>query len=157
MIECIFTLDYEIYGDGGGSLMELVYEPTRRLMAVFQKWGVRFVAFIEVAEFEKIEQCRTDDAIMQVRSQIRELYREGFEIGLHLHPQWCNAQYHDNRWILNYSEYNLCTLPRERIAEIVERSIAYLRGVLGDQAFAPLAFRAGNWLFQPSRNAGLVL
>ena len=33
MIECIFTLDYEIYGDGTGSLNELVYEPTDRSAA----------------------------------------------------------------------------------------------------------------------------
>ena len=27
MIECIFTIDYEIYGNGEGSLKELVFEP----------------------------------------------------------------------------------------------------------------------------------
>ena len=27
MIECIFTIDYEIYGNGEGSLQQLVYEP----------------------------------------------------------------------------------------------------------------------------------
>src|SRR6267142_2578118 len=47
MIECIFTLDYEIYGDGTGSLNELVYEPTERLRVVFEKRGVRFVSFVE--------------------------------------------------------------------------------------------------------------
>ena len=60
MIECIFTIDYEIYGNGEGSLRDLVYEPAERLMAIFQKWGARFVAFIEVAELEMIEANKTD-------------------------------------------------------------------------------------------------
>src|SRR5580700_12092016 len=127
MIDCIFTLDYEIYGNGMGALSDLVYEPARHLKDVFHKWGARFFNFVEVAEFEKIEACGTDAAIELVRKQVRELYREGFEIALHLHPQWCNARYRDGRWLLDSAEYNLCTLPRTRTVQIVERSLAYLR------------------------------
>jgi hypothetical protein len=157
MIECIFTLDYEIYGNGSGVLTDLVYEPTERLREIFQKWNARFVNFVEVAEFEKIEACGTDPAIGLVKRQICDLHRDGFEIGLHLHPQWCNATYSEQRWTLDYSEYNLCTLPRPRIDEIVLRGLDYLRGVLGQPDFTPLSFRAGNWLFQPTKNAAAVL
>jgi hypothetical protein len=157
MIECIFTLDYEIYGNGAGALSDLVYEPTERLREIFQKWNARFVNFVEVAEFEKIEAYATDPAIEQVKRQIRDLHREGFEIGLHLHPQWCNATYSNRQWALDYSEYNLCTLPRPRIAEIVEHALEYLRSVLGQADFTPLSFRAGNWLFQPTATAASVL
>src|ERR1035437_4549993 len=122
MIDCIFTLDYEIYGNGAGALRDLVYEPAQRLRDIFTKWNARFVNFIEVAELEKIEACGTDPAIDLVKGQIKEFYRDGFEIGLHLHPQWCNACYHQGRWFLDYSEYNLCTLPRTRVARIVEGS-----------------------------------
>ena len=52
MIECIFTIDYEIYGNGEGSLQELVYEPAQRLMVVFEEWDARFVNFVEVAELD---------------------------------------------------------------------------------------------------------
>ena len=37
MIECIFTLDYEIYGNGQGTLRDLVLDPTRRLAELFQE------------------------------------------------------------------------------------------------------------------------
>lgn len=157
MIECVFTLDYEIYGNGTGALMDLVYEPANRLRDIFRKWNARFVAFIEVAELEKIDTCGTDPAIDLVKRQIRDLYRDGFEIGLHLHPQWCNARYTQGRWLLDYSEYNLCTLPRTRIAHIVERSLQYLRHALDEPSFIPLSFRAGNWLFQPTQTAASVL
>ncbi|HTG43659.1 MAG TPA: hypothetical protein VK633_03920, partial [Verrucomicrobiae bacterium] len=54
-------------------------------------------------------------------------------------------------------EYNLCTLPPERIDEIIKRSIAYFRAVLQQPDFCPASFRAGNWLFQPTRNAAAAL
>lgn len=157
MIEFVFTLDYEIYGNGTGALNDLVYEPGQRLRDVFHKWDARFVAFVEVAEFERIEACGTDSAIDLVKKQVRTYFEEGFEIALHLHPQWYNAQYQEGRWSLDYGEYNLCTLPQTRITEIIERSLRYLRHMAGRSDFTPLSFRAGNWLFQPTRTAANVM
>jgi len=157
MIECIFTVDYEIYGNGEGSLKELVYEPAEKLLTVFREWKARFVPFVEVAELEMIEAEGRDSTIDLVKHQIQEFYRDGFEIGLHLHPQWYKAQYENGRWLLDYSEYNLCTLREQRIAQILDRSIAYLRGLIGVPDFTPLSFRAGNWLFHPAETLAEVL
>src|SRR5688572_21064592 len=157
MIQLVFTIDYEIYGNGTGALGGLVHEPTERLREVVRKWDARFVAFVEAAELQRIETCGTDSAIGSVQQQIREMHAEGHEIALHLHPQWSNAVRKDGEWILDYSEYNLCTLPSERISEIVERSLAYLRYVLRNPHFTPTSFRAGNWLFQPTGRAAAVL
>ena len=89
--------------------------------------------------------------------QVRDLYADGFEIGLHLHPQWFNSRRVDGQWTLDYDEYNLCVLPKTRIAEIVGQALDYLRRLVGDPSFAPLSFRAGNWLFQPTQPAADVL
>jgi len=157
MIECIFTIDYEVYGSGEGSLKDLVYEPAERIAAIFRKRGIRFVAFVEVAELEVIGTEGTDPAIDLVKKQVRDFHGEGFELGLHLHPQWCNARYENRKWLLDYSEYNLCTLPRERIVRIVDHSITHFRELLGAADFTPFSFRAGNWLMQPTRAAAKVL
>lgn len=157
MIEFLFTIDYEIYGNGAGSLSQLVHQPTRELKKLFDQHGAKFVTFVEIAELEKIDAFGTDSAIGPVKKQVRELHREGFEIGLHLHPQWSNARYEDGQWSLDLSEYNLCTLSRERIVEIVDRSLTYMRDVIGEPQFTPLSFRAGNWLFQPTKAAAGVL
>jgi hypothetical protein len=58
---------------------------------------------------------------------------------------------------LDYSEYNLCPLTRERISEIVEGAISYLRNVVQAPEFTPVSFRAGNWLFQPTQTAAEVM
>lgn len=157
MIECIFTIDYEIYGNGEGYLEELVFAPAEKLSDMFKKENCRFVAFVEAAELELIEANATDPAIDKVKNQIQMFDAEGFELGLHLHPQWYNAQRQDGQWLLDDNEYNLCTLPRERIVEIVDRSIGYLRKVLDQPDFTPLSFRAGNWLMQPTQVAANVL
>jgi hypothetical protein len=157
MIELVFTLDYEIYGNGVGSLRELLYEPAETLKAVFDKRNARLVVFVEAAELEILEANGADGDIELVKQQVRDFHRDGFEIGLHLHPQWYNARLEKGSWLLDYSEYNLCSLPRARIIEIVDRSIAYLRGVLKETDFTPVSFRAGNWLFQPTQTVASVL
>lgn len=157
MIECIFTIDYEIYGNGEGSLAELVYEPAQELRRIFEKAGAKLVVFVEAAELEMISAAHTDAAIHDVQRQVREFYEQGFEIALHLHPQWYNARYRNRKWQLDYDEYNLCRLSRPRIEELVDRGIAYLRNMLASRVFTPLAFRAGNWLFQPTAAAAEVL
>src|SRR5262249_42572650 len=123
----------------------------------FQSAGVKFVNFVEALEFEQIERSQSDSASGDVRRQIRQLHDAGHEIALHLHPQWANARHRDGSWELDYAEYNLCTLPQERIRQIVDRAITWLRDVLGDSTFSPLSFRAGNWLFQPTKAAAEVL
>jgi hypothetical protein len=157
MIECILTLDYEIYGNGTGALKDLVYEPAERLRDIFRKWDALLVVFVEVAELEKIDACGTDASIDLVKEQIKTFYQDGFEVALHLHPQWCNARHESGVWTLDYSEYNLCTLSRARISQIVEKSLDYLREAVGRPDFTPLSFRAGNWLFQPTETAASVL
>ncbi len=157
MIDCILTVDYEIYGNGTGSLKGLVLEPMRRLQEICKKWNARLVVFVEVAELEKIEAFGSDPEIELVKQQIRELHRDGCEIGLHIHPQWCAARYEQGRWVLDDTEYNLCTLPPARISQIIDRSLEYLRHIMNQPRFTPLSFRAGNWLFQPTEHAAAAL
>jgi hypothetical protein len=157
MIQCIFTIDYEIYGNGQGMLQELVHEPARRLKSAFDEAGAKFVVFAEAAEFEQIAAARTDASIRAVEQQLAEFHQQGFEIALHLHPQWYNARFQEGQWELDYGEYNLCMLPRHRVEEILDRSLSYLRRVLGASEFTPRAFRAGNWLFQPSETLAAAL
>jgi len=157
MIECIFTIDYEIYGNGEGALRELVLEPARQLKKIFDRTGTKLVIYVEPAELEKIESYGTDPALTDVKQQIKEFYEQGHEIALHLHPQWCNACYLNDRWALDYEEYNLCTLPSDRIAEIIDNAVSYLRRILNAPNYTPVSFRAGNWLFQPTATAAKVL
>jgi hypothetical protein len=142
MIECIFTLDYEIYGNGRGTLRDQVLEPTQRL--------TEFVVFTEAVEFAKMEEAQSDPDCAAVRAQLRQLRAASHEIALHIHPWWANARYQDGRWDLDWSEQIIGKLPPARVEEIVSRAIGYLRDALNDTTFMPVSFRAGSWAFQPT-------
>jgi hypothetical protein len=157
VIQCIFTLDYEIFGNGSGSLARHVYEPAERLSRIFEANDLRFVVFPEVAELEMIESVRADADITLVMDQVRRLREKGFEIGLHLHPWWYNGRRAGDAWILDYSEYNMCSLAPERLTGIIDRALTFLRRMLHESDFTPLSFRAGHLLFQPTALAARVL
>ena len=157
MIECVFTLDYEIYGNGKGSLRDLVLDPTRRLAELFQEFGAPFVVFAEAVEFAKMEEAQSDPDTAGVRAQLRELRAAGHEIALHLHPWWANAQYEHGQWRMDWNERNICTLEPERVAAIVSGAIRYLRDGLDDPSFTPVSFRSGLWAMQPTPVIASVL
>jgi peptidoglycan/xylan/chitin deacetylase (PgdA/CDA1 family) len=157
MIECIFTLDYEIYGNGQGSLRDLVLDPTQRLAEVFREFDAPFVVFAEAVEFGKMEEAQCDPDTAGVRAQMRELRAAGHEIALHLHPWWANARYEGGRWHLDWSERNICALQPDRVEAIVSNAIRYLRESLNDPHFTPLSFRSGLWMMQPTPVIAKVL
>lgn len=150
MIECIFTLDYEVYGNGDGSLQELVYAPAAKLKSLFDEHQAKFVVFAEAVELERIERYQTDPYIGEIGQQLREFHTQGFEIGLHVHPWWYNARRQDGTWVLDYDEYTMAALSRERIGQMIDESISYLRRTLQRPDFQPLSFRAGHLLFRPA-------
>jgi hypothetical protein len=157
VVEFLFTLDYEIYGNGEGSLRDLVLDPTCRLAELFQEFGVPLVIFAEAVEFARMEETRSDPDAAMVWTQLRELRDAGHEIALHIHPWWANAQYVAGHWRLDWSERNICTLEPDRVEAIVSSAISHLRAGLDDPYFTPLAFRAGMWAMQPSALTARVL
>ena len=150
MIECIFTLDYEIYGNGVGSLRDLVLDPTLRLAELFNEFDAPFVVFAEAVEFAKMEESQSDPDTAEVRAQLRQLRAAGHEIALHLHPWWANARYQDGCWLFDWSERNIATLSADRVETIVSNAIRYLREALNDPSFTPFSFRSGLWAMQPT-------
>lgn len=157
MLEFIFTLDYEIYGDGSGRLKECVISPSKCLLEIFKWFGYPFVVFPEVLELEKIEEYRADPDIDQVRLQLQQILNEGNEIGLHLHSWWVNAKYISGRWQLDYNQANLCGMPGYKIREIISRSLVILRRLLNDSQYQPIVFRNGFWIMQPTKEIIKIL
>jgi peptidoglycan/xylan/chitin deacetylase (PgdA/CDA1 family) len=157
MLELIFTLDYELYGDGSGNLKDCLIKPTNRLLDVFNRFGYPLVIFPEVLELEEIDEFKVDNSISEVKQQLRTIFAQGHEIGLHVHSWWAASKFISYGWQLNYEEANLCRLPRSRIEEILNQGLNYLRNLLDDPYFQPVAFRNGFWIMQPTREMALVL
>jgi len=156
MVYLIFTLDYEIFGNGQGSLKKLVYNPTQELVNLFDEYNYKFVNFVEVAELIKIKEHKSDNYISKVENQLSDMYKNGYEIGLHIHPQWFNAKYINNYWQLDMSERNICKLTQDKIDNYLDASIRHLKDVLG-QSYVPTSFRSGSLPMQPSEKIANAL
>ena len=56
MLRIIFTLDYEIHGNGDGSPLALMVEPTNRLFNLFDEYGAKLTIMADVAEILKFKE-----------------------------------------------------------------------------------------------------
>ena len=155
MIGLMFTLDYEVYGNGEGDIISLVLEPTRRFLEISDEYDAKITIFAEVAEFlamKKVDKYK--ESIRKVEEQLQNAVRHGHDVQLHLHPQWFGAKYHERRWDLNYNCYSIAKLPLEKSVEFLNIGKTYLENLLRDinPNYRCCAFRAGNWCMMPSEN-----
>lgn len=155
MVGLVFSLDYEIYGTGAGDFRTLMLEPTDRLLDIFNEHSAKLTIMAEVAEILAIRKHNAyRDIAERIDDQLKRALSQGHDVQLHLHPAWFNARYEDGNWILDYGEYSLAHLSTENIQAHIDEGKAYLEG-LGSEVlpdYRCVAFRAGNWLIQPSGN-----
>ncbi len=157
MIEFIFTLDYEIFGNGQGNLNDCIICPAEGLLDLFNNFGYPLVIFPEVLELEKIMEYKTDPDIHRVGAQLTKFHKAGHEIGLHVHSWWARAYHENNGWQFDLGESNLCSLTAQRIQEILKQGLGFLRMILNDGSYQPVSFRNGLWAMQPTGKMALVL
>jgi len=157
MIDAIFTIDYELFGDGSGDLYQHMLEPTKELKRIFDLHNSKLVFFVEAAELLKISNTNNDEKIYEIEKQINQLYNQKYEIDLHIHSQWFNAKLINGNWALDYSEYNLSELTKDKIDIYIKECITYLQKIVNNGNYIPTAYRAGGWLIQPSSLISEVL
>jgi hypothetical protein len=158
MLKIVFTLDYELHGNGEGDPSRLMVEPTRRFLDLFDQYDAKLTVMAETAEILKFrdykeEFGRDDYRYEAVAEQLRYTVRRGHDVQLHLHPSYLDARFDGQRWVQDWRQYNLAGLGFERLKEIVgigkEFLEALLRPVHGD--YRCFVFRAANWCFNPSK------
>jgi len=164
MLQIMFTLDYELHGNGEGCPQELMVKPTRQLLDQFDRHGARLTILADVAEilkFKEYAETEGQDAFHYnaITRQLQDAVGRGHDVQLHLHTSWFNAHYERERWVQDWSEYNFATLPIERMETYVRTGKQFLESLLRpvDPRYRCAAFRAANWSMQPARNAMEVL
>ena len=160
----IFTLDYEIHGNGDGNPLSLMVEPTQRLMMLLERYGQRVTIMADVAEilaFRRYyeETGRDDFHVLEIENQLREAILRGHDVQLHIHSSWFKAEWDGRGWDQCIEEYNLAALARERIDGMVGRCVDYLNGLLVPVKpdYKVWLFRAANWSMMPTENLYAVL
>ena len=160
----IWTLDYEIHGNGDGSPLELMIEPTGRLMNLLEKYHQRLTIMADVAEilcFKRYlaQTGRDDYHVADIEEQLRDAIRRGHDVQLHIHSSYFKAVHNGHSFDQCIEEYNMAALPIERIDEMATECVTYLENLLRPvkKDYKVWLFRAANWSMMPTENLYKVL
>jgi hypothetical protein len=155
-ISLALTDDWELRGDGSGDPNVLQFEPLRTLLRIYGDNGVRSTFNVEVMQQLAFREFETMVPALKPLADawdeaVREAFRQGQDIQLHIHPQWSNATYREGRWHLSGD----WALPRHDVntaRSMLERSKRYLESLLQplDPKYKCVAFRSGSSCIAPS-------
>lgn len=115
------TLDYELFGNGSGDVFKHIIEPTEKILSIAEKHNARLTIFFEVIEYWRLKDewnkgntmGYTENPIKAIENQIRQAVNNGHDVQLHLHPQWVDAVWKDEKWHVNESDWRLGGYERE--------------------------------------------
>ena len=121
MFNIIFTSDYEIHGNGEGSPMELIVEPTSRMFELLDKYDAKLTIMADIAEILKFkeyyERTGSDDFYYKpIIEQLKYAIQTGHDVQLHVHPSYLKAEYRNGSWKQNYDEYDDEIVLQEQLA-----------------------------------------
>lgn len=159
MFGSLFTLDYEIHGNGEGCPYELMLEPTERMLKLFDQYGAKLTIMADVGEIlkfkEYLDQTGEDKFYYRdIVKQLRTALTTGHDVQLHIHSSYFGSQYENGSWSQNWLEYSLAELPYPRLNEIIGICKDFLEDILRPVKpdYRCFAFRAANWSMSPSPN-----
>ena len=148
--------DWELSGNGSGDIRQLQFEPLRRLVAIYNRLGIHGSFNAEVMQQITFRQHEDQHKELKALADewdetVRETYRQGHDIQLHIHPQWRNAEYKDGRWKLT-ADWSILNYSRGDALEMLQRGKQYLENLLKDidPNYRCVSFRSGAWCIAPS-------
>jgi hypothetical protein len=148
--------DWELSGNGSGDIRRLQFEPLRRLVSIYNQLGIHGSFNAEVMQQLTFRQHQDHHKELKMLADewddvVRQTFRQGHDIQLHIHPQWQNAEYNDGRWKLT-ADWSILNYSREAALQMLQRGKDYLENLLRDvdPHYRSVSFRSGAWCIAPS-------
>ena len=155
-IHLAFVDDWELSGDGSGDARELQFAPMRKLVDIYNSHGIRGSFNAEVLQQLTFRQFENEHPELKSLADewdeaVRETFRSGHDIQLHIHPQWSKAEYADGKWKLS-GDWSILNYPIAEARSLIARGKDYLENLLRplDPNYASISFRSGSWCIAPS-------
>ncbi len=155
-IHLAFVDDWELSGNGSGDVRTLQFDPMRKLVEIYDRYGIRGsfnaelmqqLAFREFQDLQPELRALADEW----DTLVQETYKNGHDIQLHIHPQWNNAQYEDGRWKLS-ADWSILNYSPDQAYQMMLTGKQYLEKLLQavDSQYRVISFRSGSWCIAPS-------
>lgn len=149
----ILTVDYELFGNGSGDIVNCVIKPTAMMLDIADRYNAKLTLFVDIAEFHTMNENEIfHNDIKLVYAQIQDAVRRGHDIQLHIHPQWIGAVYNDGSWDLALDKWRIADVDSETLKNyfiFYKNTLEKIVHVV-KPGYKCQVFRAGGWCIQPS-------
>lgn len=154
----VLTDDWELRGNGTGTVERLQQKPALKLMDLYDKLGIKSTFNVEVMQQLAFERLADTHAEIRAgrdawRHTVSTMISRGFDVQLHIHPQWMDADLIDGWWKLD-RRWNIGDYPAAEIERMMDAAIPYLRDLVGSDRI--VSFRGGSWGMGPPSRAVLT-
>lgn len=140
MTSVTLSFDYEpFFNDGYLDVETHLINKTNRILAQLTL-KTRNIFFVDVNFLMFAE--RYNVSFDLIISQLEVILDKGFEIGLHIHPHWIDAKYHNGKVIHNFKRFSLRDFNDTDVIDLVSKSFLFLQRFLPDARV--ISFRAGG-------------
>lgn len=160
-LQLIITADYEVFGNGTGSVDCCMIQPTNTLLDICDQYGAKLTLFVDVNEYWAFKETHekglfenNENPALVIENQLKDAIKRGHDVQLHFHPQWIDYKYLGNgNWDLNYDYWRLPNVPDDRLKELFVRGKQTLENILKpiNPTYECNTFRAGGWCIQPEK------
>ncbi len=157
-LQLIFTLDYELFGDGTGSVLHEQIKPTNQLLDIFDEYGAKLSIFFEYGQYLGYEKFTSDSNQFEkdnklIREQLMDTIKRKHDVQFHYHPTWYDATYSNSKIELDTKMFDISNLKEEEIDEVIGSGKEFLENLLKpiNSNYECNTFRAGAWSMENSQ------
>ena len=154
-IRIFLTFDHELpLGGLHTSYENALFEPTRRVMEMADKHGVKVTFFSDVLCAYRYRDWDPANFYVPYKNQLQSAVRNGHDVQLHIHPHWLTTG-HDGTRFLPSKDFSLSDFKNDTrfggIPGIISLSIKNLNDICApvNENFQCIAFRAGGYSVYP--------
>lgn len=166
----IITLDYELFGDGSGNVFTHMIDPTKKILGILDDNNIKSTIFFEIVEYLKLKEewdngntmGYTSNPIWAIENQIQSAAKNGHDIQLHIHPQWLNAKYINNKWKVDNNNWRLGDfhgVDGLKIKDLLKLGKVALENLIKPVVpdYECIGLRAGGYNIMPSKEIYLAM
>lgn len=152
----VLTDDWELRGNGSGDINKIQFESIKKLTSIYNEYGIKGSFNVEVMQqltFRKLQSKYKELKVLadEWESCVKDIYQQGHDIQLHIHPQWSEAYYNSGIWELN-GDWSILNYNQNDVQKMLTDGIMYLESILRpiNPNYKCISFRSGAWCIAPS-------
>ncbi len=154
MLKILIGFDYEMFlGENHASHKEILTDTTNQILELLKANNVTATLFADVCCVLQHKKYGLTEFVNDIEEQLKQAQKDGFDVQLHIHSNWLNSSYDNNRWDIAAKGYRIHEFGFDEngACKIIKDGVEYLKDTLSDENsdYKCVAYRAGGYSLQP--------